>query len=194
MQEQTSQQPKTGKFDERDYLLDTEVDALIAAARQSGRYGRRDALMILMAYRHGLRAGELLNLRWDHIHLDRALLHVERLKKGDESMQPLTGDELRALRAWKREQSDSAFVFTSERGSTIEESVFRKIVKRAGKVAGLGDSVHPHMLRHACGHQLASKGVDTRAIQGYLGHRNIQHTVRYTKLAANRFKDFTKLI
>lgn len=190
----TPQAPFSGKFDERDYLLNTEVDKLMVAAKDNGRYGDRDALMILMAYRHGLRASELVNLTWDHIQLDHALVQVERLKKGDPSMQPLTGGELRALRKLQRSQNGSAFVFTTERGGPMEVSGFNKIIKRAGMKAGITLNVHPHMLRHACGHQLAAKGVDTRAIQGYLGHRSIQHTVRYTTLAANRFKDFGKLI
>lgn len=194
MNNPTNQSPFSGKFTERTYLLDSEVESLINAAKSSGRYGHRDALMIQMAYRHGLRASELVNLLWDHVMLDTALLHVERLKNGDESKQPLNGAELRALRKLKREQGNSAFVFTSERGGPMEVSGFNKIVKRAGKIAGISSNCHPHMLRHSCGHHLAAQGVDTRAIQGYLGHKNIQHTVRYTKLAANRFKDFAKLI
>lgn len=68
----------------------------------------------------------------------------------------------------------------------------RKIVARAGALAGVGFPVHPHMLRHATGYYLASKGQDTRVIQAYLGHRNIQHTVRYTGPSSERFKDFWK--
>jgi type 1 fimbriae regulatory protein FimB/type 1 fimbriae regulatory protein FimE len=66
----------------------------------------------------------------------------------------------------------------------------RTIVARAGRLAGLTFPVHPHMLRHACGYKLANDGHDTRAIQHYLGHRNIMHTVRYTELASDRFKNF----
>ena len=66
----------------------------------------------------------------------------------------------------------------------------RKIVARAGELAGLGFPVHPHMLRHACGYKLANDGHDTRAIQQYLGHKNITHTVRYTELSADRFNGF----
>jgi type 1 fimbriae regulatory protein FimE len=68
----------------------------------------------------------------------------------------------------------------------------RKLVKRAGQNAGIDFSVHPHMLRHACGYKLANDGHDTRSVQHYLGHKNIQHTVRYTELAADRFKGFWK--
>lgn len=195
MSKQEAQQSFSGKFEERGYLLDAEVDKLIESARKVGRYGHRDALMILMTYRHGLRASELVNLRWDHVQLEQGNLVVERLKHGDASVQPMTGEEIRALRKLKRDQAEgSVFVFTTERGGPMEVTGFNKLVKRAGVLASLPVNVHPHMLRHSCGHQLAAKGVDTRAIQGYLGHRNIQHTVIYTKLAANRFKDFGKLI
>ena len=68
----------------------------------------------------------------------------------------------------------------------------RKILARAGQEAEFDLAVHPHMLRHSTGYKLASDGHDTRAIQHYLGHKNIQHTVRYTELAAGRFKDFWK--
>ena len=78
----------------------------------------------------------------------------------------------------------------SERKAPLTEHVFRKVIKRAGEKAALNIKVNPHMLRHAIGFKLANTGVDTRSIQHYLGHRNIQHTVRYTELAASRFKNF----
>jgi type 1 fimbriae regulatory protein FimE len=83
-------------------------------------------------------------------------------------------------------------VFTTERRGPLTDSAVRKIVARAGEEAKLGFPVHPHMLRHACGFKLANEGHDTRAIQHYLGHRNIQHTVRYTEMAPDRFKMFWK--
>jgi integrase len=147
--------------------------------------------MILVAYRHGLRASELVDLRWDQIDFDTATLAVRRVKKGTPATHPIRGDELRALRRLQREQEPrSAFVFTSERGSPFTTAGFARMVERAGEAAKLGFKAHPHMLRHACGFALANKGHDTRALQGYLGHKNIQHTVRYTELAPDRFKDF----
>src|SRR5262249_13401907 len=103
------------------------------------------------------------------------------------SVHPLQGDEMRALRSIKR---DSPFVFVSERGAPFSVAGFAKLVERAGVVAKLGFKAHPHMLRHACGYALANKGHDTRALQAYLGHKNIQHTVRYTELSPTRFKNF----
>jgi integrase len=174
----------------REHLTPQEVDKIIKAASRAGRYGHRDATLILLAYRHGLRVSELVALRWDQIDLEQGLLHVARVKNGVPSTHPLRGPELRALRRLRREQKTSPYVLTTERGSAMTDSLVRKIIARAGEEAHLGFPVHPHMLRHACGFKLANEGHDTRAIQHYLGHRNIQHTVRYTELAADRFKRF----
>jgi integrase len=174
----------------REYLTDAEVDRLVEAAK-GNRYGHRDATMILIAYRHGLRAAELADLRWDQIEFGSATLHVRRVKRGTPSTHPILGDELRALRRLHREQEPkSPFVFTSERGTPFSTAGFARMVERAAAEAELGFKAHPHMLRHACGYALANKGHDTRALQAYLGHRNIQHTVRYTELSPTRFKDF----
>ena len=129
--------------------------------------------------------------RWDQIDFAHAVLHVRRAKKGTPATHPIVGDEMRALRKLQREQDPkSPFVFTSERGSPFTTAGFARMVERAGVEAKLGFPAHPHMLRHACGFALANKGHDTRALQAYLGHRNIQHTVRYTELSPGRFKDF----
>jgi type 1 fimbriae regulatory protein FimB/type 1 fimbriae regulatory protein FimE len=173
----------------REHLTPSEVESLIDAAK-SNRHGHRDATMILLAYRHGLRAAELVDLRWEQIDFTAATLHVRRLKKGTPATHPLRGDEMRALRKLQRESAASPFVFTSERGSPFSTAGFAKMIERAGAAAGLDFKAHPHMLRHACGFALANAGHDTRALQAYLGHRNIQHTVRYTELAPTRFKDF----
>jgi site-specific recombinase XerD len=174
----------------REHLTDAEVERLMVAAR-SNRWGHRDATMILVAYRHGLRVSELVDLRWDQVDFEGTVLHVRRVKRGTPATHPLTGSELRALRRLRRESDRSPFVFLSERGHPFTAAGFARILERAARSAGLEDlKVHPHMLRHACGYVLANRGVDTRALQGYLGHRNIQHTVRYTELAPGRFKDF----
>jgi integrase len=174
----------------REYLTDAEVGRLTEAAR-ANRWGHRDATMILVAYRHGLRASELVDLRWDQIDFNTATLAVRRAKKGTPATHPIRGDEMRALRRLQREQDPkSAFVFTSERGAPFTTAGFARMIERAGEAAGFKFKAHPHMLRHACGFALANKGHDTRALQAYLGHKNIQHTVRYTELSPDRFKDF----
>jgi integrase len=179
---------KNAELRTREYLIETEIDRLIKAAR-ANRYGLRDATMILVAFRHGLRAAELVDLRWEQVELGRnAVLHVRRVKQGLPSVHPLQGDEMRALRELKR-SAPSPFVFTSERGAPFTTAGFAKMIARAGEAAKLRGA-HPHMLRHACGYALANRGHDTRALQAYLGHKNIQHTVRYTELSPTRFKDF----
>ena len=174
----------------REHLTEAEVGKLREAAGKN-RWGHRDATMVLVAYRHGLRVSELTDLRWDQIDFETATLHVTRVKKGTPSTHPIKGDEMRALRRLAREQDPkSPFVFTSERGAPFTTAGFARMIERAGNAAGLKIKAHPHMLRHACGYALANKGHDTRSLQAYLGHKNIQHTVRYTELSPDRFKDF----
>jgi integrase len=179
-----------GKLRTREYLTEAEVARLMKAA-MGNRWGHRDAAMVLVAYRHGLRASELVDLRWAQVDFRSAALHVRRVKAGTPSTHPILGDELRALRRLQREQEPkSPFTFTSERGAPFTPAGFARMVERAGIEAKLAFKAHPHMLRHACGYALANKGHDTRALQAYLGHKNIQHTVRYTELSPTRFKDF----
>jgi type 1 fimbriae regulatory protein FimB/type 1 fimbriae regulatory protein FimE len=187
----TPRRPKNATLRTREYLIEHEIEALIAAARQN-RYGHRDATMILIAFRHGLRASEAVDLRWDQVDFDRASLHVRRSKGGSPSVHPLSGSEMRALRRLQRESTASPFVFVSERDAPFTTAGFARMIERSAAIAGLELKVHPHMLRHACGFALANAGHDTRAVQAYLGHRNIQHTVRYTELAPDRFLKFWK--
>lgn len=117
---------------------------------------------------------------------------MNRLKNGDSSVHYLEGDEIRALRKLRRDYGATEFVFESERQGPLTTNAIHKLIARAGLEAGLELSVHPHMLRHGKGYQLAEEGIDTRAIQSYMGHRNIQHTVLYTQLNPKRFKGFGK--
>jgi integrase len=175
----------------REHLTPAEVDKLMAAAKQN-RDGHRDATMILMAFRHGLRASELIDLQWEQVDFSAGTLHVRRVKNGTPATHPLDGQELRALRKLQREAEQSPFVFVSMRGAPFTVSGFRRLVERAGQDAGLDIKAHPHMLRHATGFALANKGVDTRTLQSYMGHRSIANTVRYTELAPGRFKGLWK--
>jgi integrase len=183
--------PANADLRPREYLTTAEVQKLIATARRDGRYSHRDATLILIAYRHGLRATEIADLEWSQVEFGRnATLHVRRAKNGKPSTHPLRGDEIRALRELRRQFPDSAFVFATERGGPFTTDAINRLIKRIGERAGLAFPVHAHMLRHGCGYALANQGHDTRAIQDWLGHRSIQHTVRYTELTATRFKDF----
>jgi type 1 fimbriae regulatory protein FimB/type 1 fimbriae regulatory protein FimE len=184
--------PKNEDVRPREYLTDKEVTRLMKAASKTGRHRHRDSTLILVTYRHGFRVSELTALRWDQVALDSGALHVSRVKKGSPSVHPIRGPEIRALRRLKRDYPETPYVFVTERKGPLTSSAVRKMVARAGEIAEFEFPVHPHMLRHATGFKLANDGHDTRAIQQYLGHKNIQHTVRYTELASTRFKDFWK--
>jgi integrase len=176
----------------REYLTPAEIEKLIKAAKD-GRWGHRDATLVLVAYRHGLRAREASELEWSQVEFGRsAALHVRRVKNGKPSVHPIRGDELRWLSALRKEFPDSGYVFTTERGTPFTPDAINRLIKTIGTRAGLPMPVHFHMLRHSCGYKLANDGIDTRAIQDWLGHVSITHTTRYTALSPVRFKDFWK--
>ena len=130
------------------------------------------------------------DLQWQQIELSEGRLHVHRVKNGIPSIHPIRGDEMRALRKLRRDYPTYVHVFVSERGGPISPIGFHRLIQRLGEAAKMPFPIHPHMLRHACGFKLANDGHDTRALQHYLGHKNIQHTVRYTEMAPDRFKEF----
>ncbi len=175
----------------KNFLTSSEMKKFLAAARKS-RHGVRNFCLLLTAYRHGLRVSELVDIRLKDLDLETGRLFVRRLKGSLSTHQPIEGDELRAIRAWLRERenypnANSNYVFLSERGPMTRQSI-NYLVEQTGIRAKLNFKVNPHMLRHSTGYYLANKGCDTRLIQDYLGHRNITHTVRYTRTAAHRFE------
>jgi integrase len=181
---------KNKDYRKREHLTESEVERLIEAAK-GNRHGHRDATMILVAYRHGLRASEVCDLRWDDIHWQGSTLNVTRKKNGTASTHQLNGAELRALRRLQKEQDPkSVYCFLNERGTPFDREGFNWLVKRSGRKAGLAFQCHAHMLRHSAGYTLANSGKDTRSIQAYLGHKDIRHTVRYTELSPTRFRGF----
>lgn len=161
-------------------------------AAKKGRHGTRDYLMMLLMYRHGLRVSELIDVRMKDLDLKASRLFVRRKKGSLSTHQPIEGDELRAIRAWLREREKgglehSPYLFLSERGAFTRQAI-NYLVKVTGERAKLSFHLHPHMIRHSTGFYLANKGRDTRVIQDYLGHKNISHTVKYTRTAAKRFE------
>jgi integrase len=172
----------------RTYLTRDEVASLLRAAQKS-RHGARNHAMILLAYRHALRASELVQLRWSDVDLDRGTIYCRRAKGSRSSVHPLKRDEVVALVRLHghRERDAGLFVFPSERGDRMSRSAFWGVVAQAGERAGLPVKAYAHLLRHSCGYYLANKGCDLRLIQDYLGHKQIQNTVRYTALNPARF-------
>jgi integrase len=127
--------PANAELRPREYLTEAEVENLIKATRNS-RYGHRDATLILIAFRHGLRAVEICDLEWSQVEFGRsASLHVRRVKNGKPSVHPLRGDEIRALRELRRQFPDSGFVFTTERGGPFTSDALNRLIKRIGERA-----------------------------------------------------------
>lgn len=182
--------PKKSSSEERAYLRTDEVKAIIRAAIKVGRHGMRDSAIILLMFRHGLRTAELVALKWMQVDLVSGYIEIRRAKHGHDSIHPLRSPKLRALRQLQKDYPDTQYVFVSERKAPLSTRSIRYIVARAGELAGIPFPVHPHQLRHACGYYLAAQGQDTRAIQDYLGHKNIHHTVRYTQMSPQRFESF----
>lgn len=181
-------QRKYAEVRAREYLLPAEVERMRQAIRKAGgRHAHRDSTLILLIYRHGLRVSEATILRWEQIDFSGGTIHVKRVKQGTPSTQPIYGDEIRALRKLQRDYSTSPYVFQSSRHEPLARDTISGLIERAGELANLPFPVHAHMLRHGTGYYLANRGTDTRVIQAYLGHKNIQHTVRYTDLAPERF-------
>ncbi|WP_320728670.1 tyrosine-type DNA invertase [Enterobacter ludwigii] len=177
---------------ERKFLTMREVQGLISAAKY-GRTGARDCCLILLAFRHGFRISELLNLSFKDLDMDEGRILIRRLKNGLSTIHPLLKDEQDAIKKWKEQRTmwsidaEPERVFISRRGTRLSRQQAWRIISNAGMKAGTVVDTYPHMLRHACGYELAERGTDTRLIQDYLGHRNIRHTVRYTASNAARF-------
>ena len=127
----------------REYLTEGEIDRLMTIARQSDRYGHRDATAILVAFRHGLRSSELVALEWDQIDLTRKTIRLWRVKGGDPSTHYLSNSELRALRRLQRENPPGPHVFVSERGGPVTTGWFRKMMARLGEKADMPFPIHP---------------------------------------------------
>ena len=176
---------------ERKHLVSAEVYKLLDAAKDN-RNAARDRCLLLLMFRHGLRVSEACGLRMSQVDIESRVLHVARLKKGLSTTHPLRTDEIRAIKSWlairaKAKPETDAF-FISERRSPLSRKTVWLAIRNYGERAGLSLPAHPHMLRHACGFALADQGADTRLIQDYLGHRNIQHTVVYTATNPARFE------
>lgn len=149
--------------------------------------------MLMMCFMHGLRVSELSLLKLHDIELANKVIFISRLKNGFSVQHPLQERELAALETWLKKRpgylgAESDYLFLSRHGKNLSRQQLYRIFRMAGKAANISVDVHPHMFRHACGYALADKGCDTRLIQDYLGHKNIQNTVIYTASNAARFK------
>jgi integrase len=181
-----SAEEKRNVADRRLHLTPDEAHRLIAAAGKRGRYPERDKVLVRLVYRHGLRASEACDLRWDHLNLDDGTIIVRRKKMGKDSTHTMDRDELRDLRKLRRE-TNSPYVFSTERGGPLSVRTLQYIVAEAGKIAGLPEELsHPHALRHAAGYALINNDVDVRLVQEFLGHKTPAMTTHYTAVSPKR--------
>lgn len=178
----------------REYLTPEEVEQLLAASKSGSRNPVRDYCVLLLMFRHGLRVSELCSIKLSDINLETKEFHVSRLKGCDGGPHELYNGETPAIKAWLVERAamnpptECDTLFISERRRPLSRVTVWLMINQVAQGAGLEHlDIHPHMLRHACGYALVNKGTDIRIIQGYLGHRSISSTVRYTKLDRKRF-------
>ncbi len=176
----------------REYLTPAEIRQLLSSAKRAKLTSQRDYTMILLAYRHGLRVSELVNLKWEQIDLKEGLIDIVRINNGMDDTHPLFPSEIKALSKLNKVKTGIPYVFISSRKTPVSVSMFRKIISKVGQEANIPFPVHPHMLRHSTGHKLAEEGQDERYIQLYLGHKNIQSTHIYTHSISNIYKNFWK--
>lgn len=166
------------------FLTQNEIKALLDGAK---RRGLRDYAMILLAYRHGLRASEICNITVENLDLDAGNVRCERGKGSISNWQQLAKDEVKAVAAWlrRRPKTDSQFVFVSRKGTPVSRCQFFRIVREVGMKAGLSpEKCHPHILKHSVGTHLANAGMPVQVIQQRLGHRNIQNTMKYLQVSS----------
>jgi type 1 fimbriae regulatory protein FimB len=178
----------------REYLTQEEIDKLLVASKTGSRNPVRDYCILLLMFRHGLRVSELCNIKLSDIDVDAKIFHVKRLKGCDSGPHEFYNGESQAVRAWLVERAEMNppescdRLFVSERRKPLSRITVWLMIRQTAEAAGLEHlEIHPHMLRHSCGYALVNKGTDIRIIQGYLGHRSISSTVRYTKLDSKRF-------
>jgi len=183
------------------FLEKSDIELLLHYAKKTNS-GIRDHLIVLMGFRHGLRASEIAGIKLSDLNLKESRLKVNRLKQGFSTVQPILGDELRAIKRYQKIRVGDPtghfgvrvgtghfcpYLFQGQRGPLSRQGIY-KIITKIAKKAGFKEKIHPHVLRHSCGYELANNGANTRTIQDYLGHRNIQNTVIYTKLSPKRFE------
>jgi integrase len=168
------------------HLEPAEVLSVLRAAKAKGA---REWAMIVLAYKHGMRASEVCNLRLDDIDLKNGSIVVERLKGSLRTTQAVTEhrgepllNELKALREWLRQRPDdgSDYLFNSQKGGRLDRSQFFRLFKAIASQAGVpGEKQHPHALKHSIASHLVSANVNLALVKQQLGHKSINSTLRY---------------
>ncbi len=168
------------------HLEPVEVLSVLKAAKAKGA---REFAMIVVAYKHGMRASEVCNLRLDDVDLKNGCIVVDRLKGSLRTTQAVAGhrgepllDELKALREWLRERPNdgSDFLFTSQKGGRLDRSQFFRVFRSVAAAAGLPlEKQHPHVLKHSLASHLVEANTNLALVKQQLGHKSINSTLRY---------------
>lgn len=178
----------------RKHLTETEVRRLMKAAEKFNRHGKRDRLMIALAFHHGLRVSEVVDLRWSDIDLDAGTITVSRKKGGADGNQPLDPECHRWLTALNKARTMSLpWVFVTERNTQVSTDAFASQLKAAAAHAKI-KNVHPHSLRHACGHALAEANLPAYKLQAFMGHKKAESTAVYIKSASHQHDDARRIL
>jgi type 1 fimbriae regulatory protein FimB len=169
-----------------EHLEPAEVLAVLRAAKAKGA---REWAMIVTAYKHGMRASEVCNLRVNDVDLKNGNIVVERLKGSLRTTQAVTEhrgepllNEHRALREWLRERpaDGSDYLFTSQKGGRLDRTQFFRLFRAIAGEAGLpAEKRHPHALKHSLASHLVSANVNLALVKQQLGHKSIGSTMRY---------------
>jgi type 1 fimbriae regulatory protein FimB len=172
------------------YLEPSEVLSVLRAAKAKGN---REWAMILVAYKHGMRASEVCNLRLDDLDMRNGSIVIERLKGSLRTTQAVTEhrgepllNELKALRAWlgDRTADGSDFLFTSQKGGRLDRSQFFRLFQTVATQAGIpSEKRHPHVLKHSIASHLVSANVNLALVKQQLGHKSIGSTIRYVTMS-----------
>lgn len=177
-------------YRDREHLSADEILALLEAAGSRGKYRERDSCLLLMMFRHGLRATEAASLKWDAVDLKSKTMKVSRSKKSIGGDHPLQPDEIQALSTLRKIYPDSDYVFPAERGGHLSISGMQKMFTRIAQEAGLEVKIHSHMMRSSCAGFLLAQGVPIQDIQAWLGHVNLANTIGYLPVTPNAFAKF----
>jgi site-specific recombinase XerD len=167
---------------ERQALTATEIDSIIELAKTESA---RNAAMVAVGFRHGMRSSEITGLLMTDVNLKHATIKVRRLKNSNTTTQQLSLEEIALLTAWLTERQDDStnFVFTSRNGGRMNRKTWFRIFHGLAERAGLAPAKrHPHCLKHSLAMFLLDKGVKLNHIQRALGHKSLQSTGRYLEV------------
>jgi type 1 fimbriae regulatory protein FimB len=174
---------------DRNFITVEELGMLLAGAAKTRNPVRNKAILLTMFW-HGLRVSELCQLKISDLDTRHGRLIVNRLKHSLATTHPVRPEVLRIIKQYLKSRNSSIrTLFLNERNDQFVRTGINHLLKRCSVLGGLPFPVNPHMLRHGCGFALANMGHDTRLIQDYLGHKEIRHTVIYTRTSAKRFEE-----